>query len=336
MTAPIPDPPHPATAAPELLGAEAPLAASSESGPSESGLPATDSPLVDPPATDNQRVASDPEYVIRTGAMRTLAVMTARDQYRYGDRVVVRTDRGTELGVVLCEATPAAAQQLDEPLGGKIVRPMSADDEAQWTAQQDKSDVDLQLCRQRVKQLGLAMEVIDVERLLGDERVIFYFIAENRVDFRGLVRELAREIKSRIELRQVGVRDEAKLLADFGDCGKPICCATHLSKMPPVSMRMAKLQKSTLDPSKISGRCGRLKCCLRYEYDTYEEWHRQLPAVGSRIVTADGTATVLAQELMAQQLLVQTADDRRILIAADQVLSVTRRGGKSPGRSEAD
>lgn len=280
--------------------------------------------------------ARDPEYVVRTGALRTLAVMTARRQLRYGDRVVVRTDRGTEFGVVLCEATSAAVEQLEEPLGGQIVRQMSPDDEAQWTAQQAKSDADLQLCRSRVEQLGLAMEVIDVERLLGDERVIFYFIAENRVDFRGLVRDLTRDIKSRIELRQVGVRDEAKLLADFGDCGKPICCATHLSKMPPVTMRMAKLQKSTLDPSKISGRCGRLKCCLRYEFDTYEEWHRQLPTVGSRIVTADGTATVLAQELMAQQLLIQTADDRRILIAADQVLSVTRRGGKSPGRSEAD
>lgn len=331
MTAPIPDPPHPTPTASEPRGAGGPLTASSDSGP-----PKTDSAAVDPATTDEQPATCDPEYVVRTGAMRTLAVMTARRPYRYGDRVVVRTERGTELGVVLCEATPAATQQLDEPVGGKIVRPMSPDDEAQWTARQVQSDADLQLCRRRAKQLGLAMEVIDVERLLGDERVVFYFIAENRVDFRGLVRELARDIQSRIELRQVGVRDEAKLLADYGDCGKPICCATHLSKMPPVSMRMAKLQKSTLDPSKISGRCGRLKCCLRYEYDTYEEWQRQLPPIGSRIVTADGPATVLAQELMAQQLLIQTADDRRILIAADQVLSVTRRGGKSPGRSEAD
>jgi cell fate regulator YaaT (PSP1 superfamily) len=171
------------------------------------------------------------------------------------------------------------------------------------------------------------MQVVDVERLLGDERIVFYFLAEKRVDFRVLVRQLAAELHSRIEMRQIGVRDEAKLLADYGDCGKPVCCNTHLSKMPPVSMRMAKLQKATLDPSKISGRCGRLKCCLRYEFDTYEDLQRQMPTIGSRVVTADGAATVLGQEILAQQLLVQTEDNRRILIGVDKVLAVTRRGG---------
>ncbi|TVP97752.1 MAG: signal peptidase [Planctomycetaceae bacterium] len=260
--------------------------------------------------------------------MRTLAVMSARRRHGYGDRIVARTDRGTEFGVVLCEATSAAVEQLEEPVGGKILRAMSADDESQWAIQLAKTAEDLRLIRDRVKQLGLAMQVVDVERLLGGERILFYFVAENRVDFRALVRELARELQTRIELRQIGVRDEAKLLADYGDCGKTVCCNTHLSKMPPVSMRMAKLQKATLDPSKISGRCGRLKCCLRYEFDNYEQWQEQLPPVGSRIVTADGAATVLAQELMAQQILVQTEDDRRILISAEQVLAVTRRGGK--------
>ena len=103
-------------------------------------------------------------------------------------------------------------------------------------------------------------------------RLVFYFLAEQRVDFRELVRGMAREFHTRIELRQIGVRDEAKLLADYGDCGKPVCCNTHMMVMPPVSMRMAKLQKSTLDPTKISGRCGRLKCCLRFEQDVYEEF----------------------------------------------------------------
>ena len=116
------------------------------------------------------------------------------------------------------------------------------------------------------------MQLVDVEHLFGGERIIFYFLAEKRVDFRELVKSMAREFHTRIELRQIGVRDEAKLLADYGDCGKPVCCNTHMVVMPPVSMRMAKLQKSTLDPSKICGRCGRLKCCLRFEQDVYEEF----------------------------------------------------------------
>jgi cell fate regulator YaaT (PSP1 superfamily) len=127
-------------------------------------------------------------------------------------------------------------------------------------------------------------------------------------------------------MRQIGVRDEAKLLADYGDCGKPVCCNTHLSEMPPVSMKMAKLQKATLDPTKISGRCGRLKCCLRYEYDTYELLQKDLPPVGSEVLTSKGRQRVLAHEILAQQLLVETEDRRRLLIPATDVLTVLKRG----------
>merc|ERR1711964_356269 len=116
---------------------------------------------------------------------------------------------------------------------------------------------------------------------------------------------LASEFQTRIEMRQIGIRDEAKLLADYGDCGKPVCCNTHLSSMPPVSMKMAKLQKTTLDPTKILGRCGRLKCCLRYEYETYEQMQKDLPPVGADIVTDKGRARVLGQEILAGQLLVE-------------------------------
>ena len=122
-------------------------------------------------------------------------------------------------------------------------------------------------------------------------------------------------------MRQIGVGDEAKLLADYGDCGKPVCCNTHMAVMPPVSMRMAKLQKSTLDPSKISGRCGRLKCCLRFEQDVYEEFNKELPSVGSGVVTRNGQGRVLAQEVLARKILVEFEDGRRIPIAADEVLS---------------
>ena len=278
-------------------------------------------------------LSSPPQYVVRTGAVRSLSVMQASGRFGYGDRVIVKTERGAEFGVVLCEATPAAISHLEEPTSGRIVRAMSADDERQWQAQQDKTGEDSIVCGQLIKELGLVMQLVDVERVFGNERIVFYFLADTRVDFRILVRHLSDALKTRIEMRQIGVRDEAKLLADYGDCGKPICCNTHLTKMPPVSMRMAKLQKATLDPSKISGRCGRLKCCLRYEFDTYEELQRDLPPVGSRVVTADGAATVMGQEILSQQLLVQTEDNRRILIAANTVLAVTRRGsGKSERR----
>jgi cell fate regulator YaaT (PSP1 superfamily) len=171
------------------------------------------------------------------------------------------------------------------------------------------------------------MQLVDVERLYGGERVVVYYLAEDRIDFRQLVKNLAKDFQTRIEMRQIGVRDEAKLLADYGDCGKVVCCNTHLSEMPPVSMRMAKLQKTTLDPSKISGRCGRLKCCLRYEYDTYQELQRDLPPIGAQIITSKGRAEVLAQEILAGQVLVRMDDMRRVVIDAADVITVLGRGG---------
>ena len=185
---------------------------------------------------------------------------------------------------------------------------------------------EFETCQQYVDRLGLQMELVELEHVFGGERIVVYYLAESRVDFRELVRLLATEFQTRIEMRQIGVRDEAKLLADYGDCGKPVCCNTHLSEMPPVSMKMAKLQKATLDPTKISGRCGRLKCCLRYEYDTYLDMQREMPAVGSEIVTANGKATVVGQEILTSQLLVEAEDNRRSIIAISDVLSVIRSG----------
>src|SRR5919201_1314326 len=124
-------------------------------------------------------------------------------------------------------------------------------------------------------------------------------------------------------MRQIGVRDEAKLLADYGDCGKPVCCNTHMTTMPPVSMRMAKLQKSTLDPSKISGRCGRLKCCLRFEQEVYEEHQAELPSVGTRVVTPKGQGRVLAQEILARKVLVEFEDGRRLPVPAAEILGLS-------------
>jgi len=276
------------------------------------------------------------EYVVRFGEMRTLGVLEAREVFEYQDEVVALTERGTEIGTVLCEATPTALDSLSEPTAGRILRRVSDDDRLQWQHMQAMTREDLAICQRCIDALRLQMDLVDVERLLGGERVVVYYVADGRVDFRQLVRDLAGEFQTRVEMRQIGVRDEAKLLADYGDCGQPICCSRFLSKMPPVSMKMAKLQRSTLDPSKISGRCGRLKCCLRYEFETYEALAAELPPIGAEILTRQGHAAVLAHDILSQQLMVRTEDKRRILIGVDQVVRVTksppppkpRRGGR--------
>ena len=267
--------------------------------------------------------------------MRQLGVFSARGNngYQRGDHVIARTPRGMEIGEVLSEADEDAVERLGGLPQGQILRCMSSDDSNEWDHIRTREKADFEVCRRHVDALGLEMELVDIEHLFGGERVVVYYLAEHRVDFRELVRCLASEFQTRIEMRQIGVRDEAKLLADYVDCGKPVCCNTHLSSMPPVSIRMSKLQKSTLDPSKISGRCGRLKCCLRYEFPVYEEMRKELPPVGADIVTEQGRARVLAQEILTQQILVQTEDNRRMMVDAAEVLSVIRRSSKRPNRS---
>lgn len=271
-------------------------------------------------------------YVVRYGVMRWLGVFTTSrgETFNRCDQVIARTDRGLETGEILCEATDAVVEKMPDPRRGQVLRAMSADDrrDAQRLAEQQRREFDV--CRERITSLSLPMEMVDVEHLFGGERIVIYYLSENRVDFRDLVKMLASEFQTRIEMRQIGVRDEAKLLADYGDCGKPVCCNTHLSEMPPVSMKMAKLQKATLDPTKISGRCGRLKCCLRYEYDTYEELQKDMPPVGAEVLTRDGRMRVLAQEILSGQLLVEAEDRRRVLIQAGDVMSVVAAGRRPP------
>lgn len=278
-----------------------------------------------------------PKYIVRYGLMRSLGVMTARneDEYRRGNEVIVRSDRGVEVGQVLCEATDDALSNLDQPPSGAIVRMVSEEDANNINSIDGDRFHKIEVCKKQIKALSLDMKLVDVETLLGRERIIVFYVADERVDFRQLVKVLAGEFKTRIEMRQVGVRDEAKLLADYGDCGKPVCCNNHLVTMPPVSMKMAKLQKATLDPTKISGRCGRLKCCLRYEFDTYEEIQKQLPRVGSHIVTANGRAKVLNQQIIAEQLLIEMEDHRRMVIDASEVLSVIKSQPSSKKRKKS-
>jgi len=266
--------------------------------------------------------------------MRLLGVMTAKETFRYGDRVVIQSERGTEIATVLCEATPAAMAGLQEPTEGRILRRLDATDRGDWSQMSEMTRRDLAACQRHVDSLGLSMQLIDVERLLGGERAVVYFIADGRVDFRDLVKLLGREFQTRIEMRQIGIRHEAKLLADFGDCGQEVCCSRFLSKMPPVSMKMAKLQRASLDPTKISGRCGRLKCCLRYEFETYESLAKELPSIGSEILTREGNCRVIAQDILAGQLIVTTDDQRRIMIPAGDVVQVLTAGAGASAHSK--
>lgn len=260
--------------------------------------------------------------------MRQLGVFgtSGGEALRRSNRVIVRTDRGLEAGEVLCEATDEAVAQIQDPRRGQIMRRMSADDENEALRMRAQERSEFTVCQKKVEESGLPMQLVDLEHIFGGERIVVYYLAENRVDFRDLVKVLAAEFQTRIEMRQIGVRDEAKLLADYGDCGKPVCCNTHLAEMPPVSMRMAKLQKATLDPTKISGRCGRLKCCLRYEYDTYEALQKDLPPIGSSVLTGAGRGRVLAHEILASQLLLEMEDRRRVLVPATDVLTVLAAG----------
>ena len=270
-----------------------------------------------------------PKYVVRHGAMRNLGVFSSRgsDLFARGVQVIARTQRGLEVGEVLCEANELALANLQDPKNGQILRERNADDAGELRRLLEQQQHEHAACQRHIDELQLDMRLVDVERIYGGERVVVYYLAEDRIDFRQLVKNLATEFQTRIEMKQIGVRDEAKLLADYGDCGKPVCCNTHLSEMPPVSMRMAKLQKATLDPSKISGRCGRLKCCLRYEYDTYQELQKDLPPVGAEIITNEGRGRVLAQEILAGRILVEMEDMRHLALDGSAVLTVLKKGG---------
>ena len=270
-------------------------------------------------------------YVVRYGQMRFLGEFTGvpgQDHPR-GQSVVLRSDRGTEVGEVLCPATERSSVFLENPARGEVLRPASTDDLSAEARLAELRKIGFATCLEFIGRRRLQMNLVDVEVVFGRERMVFYYLSEKRVDFRDLVKDLARAMQTRIEMRQIGVRDEAKLLADYGDCGKPVCCNTHLSRMPPVSMKMAKLQKTTLDPSKISGRCGRLKCCLRYEFDTYQALELDLPAVGSKVVTRRGQGRVVAQEVLAQKLVVEFEDRRRTLVARDEILGVEKSNPRS-------
>ncbi|MGL4593137.1 MAG: PSP1 domain-containing protein [Thermoguttaceae bacterium] len=267
------------------------------------------------------------KYITRYGAMRFLGVFAFPDHtpLRHGVRVILRTSRGLETGTILCEATTEALAYIKLELSeDRCLRTMTEADEAEYRRIQKNERAEFERCRAIIKEMKLGMELVRIEHLFGGERIIVYYVAEGRIDFRELVKVLAAEFQTRIEMRQIGVRDETKLLADFGDCGKEVCCNWYLTEIPPVSMKMAKLQKATLDPSKISGRCGRLKCCLRYEYDHYMESQKQLPHIGHFVRTLEGDGKVVGHDILANLVYVDITEVGRKLICPKmlQILDV--------------
>ena len=209
-----------------------------------------------------------------------------------GSNVVVETTRGIEMGEVVTGAREIDETKLASPLK-RVIRIATADDEERALTIAQKEEEAFKICQKEIARHKLEMRLVSVEITFDYSKIIFYFTAESRVDFRELVRDLASTFKMRIELRQIGVRDEAKMLGGLGPCGRPICCAAFLPDFQPVSIKMAKEQSLSLNPNKISGQCGRLMCCLKYEQDYYEETLRRLPKVGRDIMTADGAGVVV-------------------------------------------
>lgn len=214
-----------------------------------------------------------------------------------GMNVIVETARGMEFGTITAGPKEVDESEIVMPLK-KIVRVAEESDVKQHEENVKKKEKAIALCQEKVDKHGLEMKLIDVEYTFDNSKIIFYFTADGRVDFRELVKDLASVFKMRIELRQIGVRDEAKMLGGIGICGKSLCCATWLSDFEPVSIKMAKVQNLSLNPTKISGICGRLMCCLKYENSTYVELRKGMPDAGERVKTPDGNGVVVESNIL--------------------------------------
>ena len=209
-------------------------------------------------------------------------------EIKRGDHVIVETARGIEYGTVMAEAREVADDKVVQPLK-PVIRMANERDAEQEKANRRREKEAFQICLGKIQEHNLEMKLIDAEYTFDNNKVLFYFTADGRIDFRELVKDLASVFKTRIELRQIGVRDETKLLGGIGICGRPLCCHSYLSDFVPVSIKMAKEQNLSLNPTKISGVCGRLMCCLKNEEETYEELNRRLPNVGDTVTAEDGT-----------------------------------------------
>jgi len=224
---------------------------------------------------------------------------------RVGDQVLVEAEHGHMLGTVIAAERPAVEAGAP-PL--RVIKKADARDLDKDDRNRVREREALRLCLQQVRDRGLQMKLIQVEQAYDGGKITFYFSAEKRVDFRDLVRDLAHSLHTRIEMKQIGARDEAKLIGAVGPCGRELCCSSWMRDFGVVSVKMAKAQGLSLNPSKLAGMCGRLKCCLRYEYDTYLELGRALPAIGSSVESVKGEGVVTRHNILKQTVLIRRAD----------------------------
>ncbi len=231
-----------------------------------------------------------------------------------GDHVIVETARGVEYGTVVSAPQDVEDEKVIKPLK-TVLRTASTKDDEQEKANREKEKEAFKVCLEKIKKHNLDMKLIDAEYTFDNNKILFYFTADGRIDFRELVKDLAAVFKTRIELRQIGVRDETKIIGGYGICGRPLCCHSYLSDFVPVSIKMAKEQSLSLNPTKISGVCGRLMCCLKNEEDVYEELNRKMPGVGDFCVAKDGLSGEVSSVNILRQMvkiLVEVNDEKEV------------------------
>ena len=235
-------------------------------------------------------------------------------ELKTGDHVIVETARGVEYGNVVLAPRDVPDEKVVQPLK-EVIRIANAQDDKKEETNRRKEKEAFQTCLKKIREHGLDMKLIDVEYTFDNNKILFYFTADGRIDFRELVKDLAAIFKTRIELRQIGVRDETKNLGGIGICGRQLCCHTYLSEFVPVSIKMAKEQNLSLNPSKISGVCGRLMCCLKNEEETYEELNRKLPNTGDKVTTPEGLKGEVQSVNVLRQLvkvIVDVEDEKEV------------------------
>lgn len=254
------------------------------------------------------------------------------EKLRKGDKIVVETTRGVECCEVSMENQEVSDSSIVQPLR-KMIRKASGEDLRRVEENRKKEKSAFAACEKKIAERGLEMKLVDVEYTFDNNKILFYFTADGRVDFRELVKDLAGMFRTRIELRQIGVRDEAKMLGGIGICGRPFCCGTFLGGFQPVSIKMAKEQGLSLNPVKISGACGRLMCCLKYEQEAYQDLLRTTPKVGALVSTPEGKGVVIDQNLLTHKLTIRLDKDPE---AAPKVFQVREVKLLRDGRIKVD
>jgi len=235
-----------------------------------------------------------------------------------GDEVIVKTEKGLGFGFVATSVRQRNPTVPDQQLK-EVFRLATDEDRRQYQENLERGRQAYDYCKERIEKLGLPMRLVDVESFFDGSQIIFYFYADGRVDFRELVKDLVKKLRTRIELRQIGVRNKAKMIGGLGPCGRELCCSGFLVEFHSVSVKMAKEQSLSLNPAKISGACGRLMCCLKYEYDSYVELKKGMPKVGKRVSTPAGPGKVIRQNVLGQQLSVLLDTQKEVEFPASEV-----------------